>query len=628
MSDVDSDLEEGEILDDSPSTLSVSKNKELPRRYILRENKDIHQKHKKDCKYAIRHHAKKLAKLKKTPIKPKEVHKPYKPCPHMKSQKLNKKSNFNVFPPKRLISKNSHLRSVSEKNGPFEDINKFGPRTSRSQPENFQSKPDIAKTIESCSFAEMLAMYKSIRSQRSESSLCNSREINDNIAKNSEGNVEESCNGVATKSQEGMPDHCVEQICEIIEIIDSSCDMAPKSQEDQKEDSDDEEELRRIALATCAKENVTTEQPAVNLTSNIPVSTIPEFLNGVSCVSNCIDIPAVDNYEVVDMDVDEENENSTDTTNNLFVIDTKPFLDLRENSNSASREQTASSDEDFEADILRAELIESMYRQKSTADEMISENKELKLDNLQDPLPNSDKQIVPENSNSRFVRTLPEMKNKSKRLIISLNAESSSDESDEDDPIPPNTLPENPVASIEALISDIRQKSDDKGSDGIEAVPEAVASLSKAQQEEYISYMKILAKKKIPQETMEAKNKIVSSPLDDLKLLEKKMLEVSEALKKKKELMTSLTKEVTAKKFMYMKSKLTAQHLKEQYVAAEKVRRLKLDAWSKSCKNFEALKKSVSDLESKTTHLQSLCSKVGSTIEGQNYSLPSVSIES
>lgn len=613
MSRVDSDLEEGEIVDE-PSEYFNSKKRELPRRYAL-SRKSSHHKHKKNCKHSV-HHAKKLAKFSKTPSN-------QKLCQKSKYRKSRSSSSNctihgSLSSPKHLTpSSNSHSVAVKPKI-PFENhsVLKLSPKSRWSKPEMPYSK---GETTNDCSFSEMLTKYKAMRSKNSNISIHSSDQKSS--VKNSEGarNVENVSLG---------------------KEINNSCNKSTLPEILKVESDDDEEELRRIALATCAKRSTNskpTESPVPTLgASNL---SLPETSEASSSVLNTtissvkVDNVATDNYEVVDMEVEEDNQNSeVKIDDDLFIIDTKP-AGCQNNLNSVEKTKLKvenCSDEDFEADILRAELIEQMYRKKMAVDEPTSAEKS--LDSLHNVQNNSrcGKQVFPENSKKiespkpSFNKSLPEMEEKKspKRLIISLNNESSTEESEEEDRDPVN---DNHVESIVALISNIRKNSNssEKTNGDTQAVPKAVECLSKAQQLEYNALMKILAKKNVL-EKPEVKNKVVHSPMDDLKVLEEKLKGVVESLDKKKKVMTGLSKEVNSKRSMYMKSKLAAQHLKEKYVFAEKQRRVHLNSWSKSCKNFENVKKSVSDMETKIAHLQDLCSKVGSSIQGKNYSLPSV----
>lgn len=666
MSHLDSDLEEGEILDDSPPSpvINSKKGKELPRRYDVREIKNSIHKHKKDCKYAIRHHAKKLSKLKTTP-KLKSTHNHKYTCSRKKSHKVpHKYSNSDIQ--KSLFSKNGQsfpqhsLIAEMQTSIKCLNINKVSTKSVYDKSQLKKRNTSLSKN-DLGTFETKIQTLNTKTSKTDKSIISNEKSLNVEIPPDNADSKESKQHSSNDK-----------EILGVMKPNIDSKNVIPNGSSETKEESEDEEELRRIALATCAKRKAITESTEdVHKSCNILAPKVSST-NDVQ-ISHEISNPASDNYEVVDMEIDEDTEDSgeiiqtailkkpPEAPENLFIIDTNPsVVDVgnKENSYLAPQAANNSSDEEFEADILRAELIESMYRKKYLQNEQLQKSK-FSLNKKQKPIiPEKKFMVNYQRPNLSFrhklVRTakhtlrknsinkaggLKHVHNKAplsvqsikppERIIIALNDESSSDESDKCEG---DSIAENPVESIVALISDCRQKSDSaaettKSSD-VEtktAIPKALECLSKAQQEEYNSLMKILAEKKqlpVPQTKHPQKNGSLHSPLDDLKQLEGKLVGLKNTLKNKKVSVTSLSKDVNSKKLHYMKAKLSAQHLKEQLIAAEKVRKAKLLEWSGSCDHLKRIKQSVLNLENKIDQVQNLCNKIGSSVQGQSYILP------
>lgn len=618
MSHLASDLEEGEILDDSPSSpyciSNATKNhKQLPRRYVLHENKSTHKnKHKKNCRYAnstsnIRYHARKLAKLKKT-SKLKDCHK--KSCSHKNiyipdtsSSSRCDKSVIKHSCPKNGHTHHNHTVDDKIKN-PLKQHNVYKHSSKLSKSEKSRTEVNI-EAMTNRTFSEMLILHKSMQTHQ----------------KNTDDSIKQH-NHVSQNSVETHIDVTNIPKSDFSEKI-VNCTLLESSEANLRESEDeDEEELRRIALATCAK-RVPDMKPLSEISDSayiVPESSENKLLH-IPYHENSND--ASDNYDVIDMDLDEEEvqNNIENSENNLFVIDAEPQTNYQNFQKNPPLQAETVEDEEFNTDILRAELLNNLLHKRKALENVFniesSDNVKGNSKSLPQKISNvvthPDKQVINNDSN-----------NSPKRLVISLKEESSSSEESGGEEEKANSNSDCPVDSIVALISDIRQKSDssEKNGDQVNSVPGAVSCLSKAQQQEYNSLIKILEKKKTVPGKNQGTIKTAHSPLSDLKSLEKKLLAVRVTLNKKKELMSCLSKEADANKFVYMKSKLTAQHLKNKYIAAEKVRRIKLQVWSKSCKNYDSVQKSVSSLESKITQLQNLCSKIGASIKGQNYNLP------
>lgn len=650
MNNVYSDLEEGEILDDSPSSPSDSVEivRELPRRYLIQKNREtrIHKHRKKDCKNAIRYHAKKLTKLKKSPEKLKDINKKHhkSTCPHDKSSKLSNKSGLVVQ--KHILTKNGHSFPKQSLIAAMKDSLK----DHSIDIQNVKLKP---KKDQNLSKLE----NKNINDDK----LLNRKDIQTN-ARDLDDSKQYSQQSV--QYSEDLPTS--------IEVKPDNVKLSnvlPSNSPDVKsEESEDEEELRKIALATFCKRKPDTELSKKLIKSEDHSKSLE--------INESFSLPEInniesDNYEVVDMDVDEDTETAievfekplegqlSERNEDLYVIDNKPFVEDHNRDTSSEFPSHNSSDEDFEADILRAELIQSMYREKCLLEDEVPEQKPQPIVPSKNCISNYQKtnnkfyhkhlkpkhivrKILTKKSEklsynackSVALNNQLQIKKKSpERLIISLNEESSSEESEsQEENLAPgkSVVPENPVASIEALISDCRQKSEstEKNQEVVQPVSRAVSCLSKAQQEEYQSLMKILAAKEklpAPAKTVQNKNDSTNSPLNDLKLtMEKKLLKLKEDFKKKDEYLKLLPKEINSKKLLYMKSKLSAQLLKERYLRAEKIRKTNFSVWSKSCIHYKNVEKTVSSLANKIDQFEKLYLKLSAGIQERTCNSPSL----
>ncbi|GIY63364.1 hypothetical protein CEXT_467891 [Caerostris extrusa] len=425
-------------------------------------------------------------------------------------------------------------------------------------------------------------------------------------------------------------------------------DIKPQENEIEKKneesDDDDVEELRRIALATCAKRSTAFKTPSEDKevdsldSSNASPLSCGTMINHFTktSASDC------DNYEIVDMDVDNED----DVNSNLFVIDRTPGVTeftpdsvLFNGNQTASTAETTNicnenlidclplshseSNDDFDAELLRAELIANMNsRKKPQSPEKCSiiakanvpvvnkmdhviKNKGLKSHGIR--LKGQPKQPVkkPIKGISQIKSKFSKLKNNKavlqppqrsidatkNRLIITLgNDDTTTDESEKEE-TDKNVISQDnvPVSSIEALISSARQKSDKTQS--INTNSTNVSCLSKAQQEEYNSLKRILAEKEpysVPLSTAQDKN---LKPR--LNLLAKKISIAKINLEKEISLRNQMEKEILVKKKEYMASKLRAQLLKERLHAAEKIRLVNLESWKKSSAKLDIIIKSI-----------------------------------
>ncbi|XP_035209796.1 uncharacterized protein LOC118184259 isoform X2 [Stegodyphus dumicola] len=658
---MDDELEEGEIADE---VYPETKDKVLPRRYVLHENKSVTIKHKKTCKHVSHHHEEKHKKLKGVSLKqrnPRKKH--HKTCPKrlgkLRKYLLNKiasKSKLLVPSDAETELRNDNYDLASRKKSAFK--NYTSPPRKISKPQT--SVANNYGPLES-KFPKLISDYMKVQAglRTLNDSLKNVSNENQLTAFDSE--LEGSLYIQNKSISENLPDSTTKQL---------------------NEESEDEDELRRIALASVRRaaldefvENSVDASPSDSVKNSGMYSHDQE----------------TDNYEIVDMDVDENQDLNDDVDDQLFgidtaplhteffyvesknpvddqlfVIDTKPsihneFYNVKSESSSPniiphsldkSGVSPSQLDNDFEVELLRAELIANMKscnsgkREREEIHNVLSENSEAKS-----PVTTPNINFSPQAPNS--LETVPETKNYTKhlkafdlhktvlskakenipreRLIITLNNDSSSEESDQEDedmnqkgPLQMNSA----VASLEALISDARHNSDENKCNSGDKINKAVSCLSKAQQEEYNALMKILAEKEkigVPSEQIPFKKIKAHSPLDDLKLLEKKLSIAKTNLEKEQQQLGKVVKEVTTKKSAYMKSKLTVQHLKEQLHAAEKVRISNLKLWSKSIDHFKTIKKSISKRQTLIKQLQIQCSKLGVGIQGQNYALPAVS---
>lgn len=403
-----SDLEEGEILDDSPPSpdLNINRRKQLPQRYTVKGNKNLLHKHRKSCKHSTRRHTRKLSNTKKTPVRkknsPKGHHKP--PYTNEKYKDVSGYDNPNTS--KHALLKNvcfSQNSLIAEMKGSLKSVSplkklhtNFGNPRSQKIPfpkQNFKtSKNDFATSEISSAKIPQNVVDNSVANNDSTNSeyVIERTDSIEDLSKNSDDAssvIELSISD--SKSEPPLIDLCESpddtsstiemNYCDNdVKIVDNT--ISKKSMPIKEEESEDEEELRRIALATCAKRKALRESTNtiqnVDYTCNAPVP--DPCVNDVPIPHKINNPPTMDNYEVVDMEVDEDMQDSlenqqtslinqqSECAENLFVIDTNPSNDFLKNKNSSSETQAASNsdDEDFEVNLLRAQLLTNMNRKK------------------------------------------------------------------------------------------------------------------------------------------------------------------------------------------------------------------------------------------------------------------------
>ncbi|XP_015906233.2 protein hook homolog [Parasteatoda tepidariorum] len=694
------DLEEGEIADDIvPEPIVQKKLKPLPRRYVINDKKLRSRHRKKNCKHTTEHHKRKSNKS-NFHSHAKQSMKHHKTC-HKHDSIRHSNCHFNR---EKIIEVNSdnEVSPYSHKKVP---VVKCAFKNYTSPPRKVLNE-DTSKSLTAkhkvvnSNYPKFLSEYKKL--PNGQNKLKNISNFNDPC---SSANEKQFNKNSSEKNENLKSKLKCENLPPAVEVIDIT-------------DDEDEEELRRLALATCLKRS----------------ATVPEISSEDSSSKNICsesELPAAidsDNYEIVDMDVDNESENF-DKIGDLFTIDTTPtyFSELNQDSSinqvdkvvngflqniteetyqnfhnevfnqkvnndlytnfeiDKSRLPPSQLDDEFEEELLRAELIANMKSMRQNSETVLKKENILSSDAL---LVNDKfKNVIPketrvvklksDNCNERIVninrdtdvdeglkdeRTVSILKDtdlketpfvtKSRtvssykkpnltsnvnpsvrkadikvklnnvqsvassvpniislpqeRIVISLNNETSSDDSDQEEDFQAKQPEKNPaVASLEALISNARLQSDEKKNPpNINGTSDALSCLSKAQQEEYNSLIKILAKNKDPfvQSSQLEVKKVTEDP--NLILLKKKIHIAKDNCEKEKVLMSTTEKEVEKRKRSYMLSKIKTQHLKEQLIAAEKVRKANLQIWTKCSSELQTLKKSVSKRQALIKSLQ------------------------
>ncbi|XP_054708091.1 uncharacterized protein LOC129217774 [Uloborus diversus] len=661
LNSVCDDIEEGEIVSassdsDVPSKAFCSKRKSLPRRYVLEKNKKLHSKHKRKCKYS--HHHVKKATLKMSSVKLKG-HKKLKICskqdPISNSVKKNArtKSHSNVRNPKFYSTLFSEISSNL--------------KTSKDSDKNVD-RSVLHTAIRKCS---SLNVVDSPKLPDSYDKSFNELKKNGSL----ESNSIPSCNLNASVQSAALvgSDKLVNENGKLKKILNASNDTPLNVESERKaEESEDEDELRRIALATCAKKLLSENETEKNvqICSVDAIQTPP------------IDVqPVTDNYEIVDMELD-DNIGSVDTMDDMFVIDTKPVApddckkDFLEEAGDTKHLPATKLDEEFEEELLRAMLLANLNSQlrkdrddalvkkeilknSKKIEKIISKPKEMKDNKKIEKCISKPKEMLKDNnkiekciSKPKQINKLPLLSQKSKpvalpakkvdakvicppkaqpdntvhmpqnRIVISLADESSSDESDaEVENNGPVAAPS--VSSLEALICSARIKSD-QSKTGAENTN--VSYLSKAQQEQYNLYKKILNASDGEQALVNGKD---FSHLTNyqLKLKEKKLSIALSNYMKEKNLMANERKECLMKKAAFLKMKLKAQRLKEEWMETREMMKTNSQLYQKSVNHFKTLKKSVMKREELICNLKAECTKLGVSVKGTDYVLPAVSAQ-
>lgn len=431
--------------------------------------------------------------------------------------------------------------------------------------------------------------------------------------------VSETIIDIADENEQFLIDNSpVPETIEVQEVQEIGSSPIEENVVEDDEESEDEEELRRIALATLAgskasENGSTTTSPTHSLSNQSSVTLI---VNGNN---------SSDNHEVIDMDLDEE-DFVEDVHNNLFVIDNQPVMPSEFNpymfygnsymngnlptENYLPYEQEPhfltslkEKNEDVEEAILRAEVLASMNTNTIALPNYVPD-KSPELENMSesfsppDPFCKSpfyyeghsfnsveatvNKIEVVKLSNSKFLHSkalVPKPRNinaTQNRLIITLNNDSSSEESDATEDSDEMSKQENVVASIDALISSARQKSDIK-TNGTHL--NNVSCLSKAQQEEYTKLRNILAEKEPMANFQQVAKEEVAKQQQRLNFIANKINAAKKKLNKEEGVLCNTEKEVQNKKKAYISSKLKFQHLQEQLHAAELTKTANLKAW-------------------------------------------------
>ncbi|KAF8778133.1 uncharacterized protein LOC129975743 [Argiope bruennichi] len=621
------DLEEGEITDDIEMIFQIErKSKRLPRRYALQNKSPIDRhknyKHKEKNKFL-------------NPTKLESIHrrKHKSSCPHRNSEKH------------RLKHRQSHHNHNS-----FNTKSAFKNYTSPPRAPSLSKKvhSNLQNSENEINFPKLLSDYKKAKER-----------LNQKVEKvqnnNSVKNESVSCTNDSKKTNSCPPK---QELADALPLEDLT-----EIKKGEESDEEDVEELRRKALATCAKKQLISkaDEESSNEMPKLSLNSLPSLSNKVSLdhlietFNGECDNDSRDNYEVVDMDLDEE-EGSCQKVNddNLFIIDKTPantefspnvingHLNQKieshspvENENHLQSNHSQTID-DFEEQLLRAEVIASMNssRQKRQSppklpipvEEKVSEiiakvdmlhnavstlHKEMRPKPCaiysKGPLQNSVKQppkrIIDAKSkfsnfkNNKTTASPPPPRGVNtiqERLIITLNNDTSTDESDEE--TNENASQNIPVSSIEALISSARQKSDAAQLSNVSSVN--VSCLSKAQQEEYNSLKKLLAEKtqySVPAPLIKEKNTPNQSHIN---LLVKKISVAKANLEKEVGIRSQMEKDLLEKKRNYMASKLRVQLLKEKLHAAEKIRAANLENWKQCTAKLDIVRKSVSKRES------------------------------
>ncbi|CAL1270405.1 unnamed protein product [Larinioides sclopetarius] len=623
------DLEEGEITDDiAPDVMLISpeeKPKELPRRYTLHHK--VSNGWQKNCKYKEKNKLQNSSKLEAIHRK---KHK--SSCPRHNSDKHKLKHREIRHSQNTSVFKSAFKNYTSPPRIP--PI----PRKVNSNPQNSENK---------VSFQNLLLDYKKAKERFNQKIEKPQNKQDNNFQKTEPINDSRKANISPAKPE--LPDTLLTENITEMKIGEES-------------DEEDVEELRRIALATRAKKRLISkadEESSIEIpkhnSNNLPNKVSLDHL--VETFHGECDNDSRDNYEVVDMDLEEEDDSCQIVNDdNLYVIDKMPAVSefspnhinghlnqSIQNQNSPVKNENhllsnhSQPVDDFEEQLLRAEVIASMNstRQKrqspikllTPVEEKVSEII-AKVDMLHNavntlhnemkpkpcaiyskgPLQNSVKQppkrII--DAKSRFSNfknnkttaspPLRGMNTIQERLIITVNNDDSSTDESEEETNENATSPNVPVSSIEALISSARQKSDAAQLNNGSSVN--VSCLSKAQQEEYNSLKKLLAEKtqySVPAPIVKEKNPTDQSHIN---LLVKKISVAKANLEKEVGIKSQIEKELIEKKKNYIASKLRVQMLKEKLHAAEKIRATNLENWKQCSAKLDVVRKSVSKRES------------------------------
>ncbi|GIY64668.1 hypothetical protein CDAR_103151 [Caerostris darwini] len=362
------ELEEGEIADDVVPEIEIlnilkMKPKKLPRRYTLPQNSI--NKHK------IGKHKEKIG------FKDAAIKKRHKlSCPKHSTEKYK-------LPGEPLIKTKSE--SCDKRKGKHHSYN--SPSTIKCAFKNYTSPPralplarkngQTNQNSDNDDYPKLLSDYKKAKvrlTRKNEKDSTNHQNGNLSLKCDSKQVIsEDKKSNISPAKQDNKP-----QENEIIE------------KKNEESDDDDVEELRRIALATCAKRLTAFKTPSEDKevdsldSSNASPLSCGTMINHFTkmSASDC-DNGSCDNYEIVDMDVDNED----DVNSNLFVIDRTPGVTeftpdsvlLNENQTASTAETTnicnenlidclplnhSESNDDFDAELLRAELIANMNSRK------------------------------------------------------------------------------------------------------------------------------------------------------------------------------------------------------------------------------------------------------------------------
>lgn len=659
------DLEEGEITDDREPEVEIlkypkTKQKKLPRRYDLHD-RTSNSKHR-NCKHKTKNKFKYSNKSCATPLR---KHK--SSCPRHNLEKYverlsSAKNELTLFDLKPKENRNNYVSSSAIKSA-FK--NYTSPPRSASTSKKI-SPNNLPNSENEDNFSRLLLSYKKAKEHfNQKNERIDSNCLNNSLKKE---NTTQIINDIKEDVSPARP-HSHENT-----LLDS---VEKKSSNES--DDEDVDELRRIALATFAKKSIAEKDSLENINegtfdfknvSNSPSEIPPQKSSESYHVEN--DNGSRDNYDVVDMDIDDDENFENVSNSDLFIIDKTPASsEINQKISYIEQSQTHSrnvndvvqnipfengtqhlstnqfkSNDDFEEELLRAELIASLNSSQrklpspSPCNVPMKEKFEISkkpLNSVQKtsvlkphtvyskgPLRNlikkSTKAVIqrkPKFSKlaSKTVKApLPRSINAAQeRLIITLNNDTTTEESEEESDKNIAIQENVPVSSIEALISSARQKSDVNQSKV--ANSNDVSCLSKAQQEEYNNLKKILAEKEpysVPPPIVKEKNLPDQTHLN---FLIKKISVAKVTLEKEIAKRNQLQAELIKKKQNYMASKLKFQLLKEQLHAAEKLRAANLESWKQCSAKLDVFKKSVSKWKTLIPLLESELSSRSSQLE-------------
>ncbi|GFY44721.1 uncharacterized protein TNIN_440111 [Trichonephila inaurata madagascariensis] len=674
IEEVNDDLEEGEITDGEPEVKILkypkTKPKKLPRRYNLHD-RSSNNKHR-NCKHKTKNKFKNSTYSFATPLK---KHK--SSCHHRNLEKhrlpverLN--SAKNEYDLKYRENQTTYVSSSQVKSA-FKNYTS-PPRTASKSVKIALNKYPGPKTEDN--YSRLLLSYKKAKERFNQKSEKVDLSCQDNNSSKRDN---------ATQNTNDRKEHLSPIRAHSHEKTLLERDSIKKENENESED-EDVDELRRIALATFAKKLKAEKESLENINevasfdsndeSNSP-SEIPSQKPSESFhVEN--DNGSRDNYDVVDMDIDDDENFENLSNGNLFIIDKTPassefsqkFPDIEHNQdcnvNVCDVTQDLSlkngtqplsntqfkSNEDFEEELLRAELIASLNSSQRKLPSIpcnIQLKEKLEVSNkalnsiqktnvakphivypkgpLRNLVKRSDAIIQGKTSKaviqgrpkfsklvSKTIKPPPPRSTNAaqERLIITLNNDTTTEESEEESD--KNTVArENiSVSSIEAFISNARKKSDANQSKISNS--NNVSCLSKAQQEEYSNLKRILAEKEpysVPPPIV--KEKIVPDQTN-VSFIIVKISDAKDNLEKELGKKNQLQTELLKRKQNYMTSKLKAQLLKEQLHAAEKLRAANLESWKQCSAKLDVFKKSISKWKSiihlLETELNSRCSQL------------------